>query len=69
MRPVSVNATVLVIGASRGQGYAIAAEHVDRSSHVVATVRGSGRAALHEHRDTADGRLQHRRLVSNPGWP
>lgn len=39
---------VLLIGASRGLGAAIAAEYVDRGAHVVATVRGSGRTPLHE---------------------
>ncbi|GLY92180.1 SDR family NAD(P)-dependent oxidoreductase [Actinoallomurus iriomotensis] len=54
----SKNATVLLIGASRGLGHAIAAEYVDRGSRVVATVRGTGRTALHELRDTAGGRLE-----------
>jgi NAD(P)-dependent dehydrogenase (short-subunit alcohol dehydrogenase family) len=39
---------VLLIGASRGLGAAIAAEYLDRGAHVVATVRGSGRTRLHE---------------------
>jgi NAD(P)-dependent dehydrogenase (short-subunit alcohol dehydrogenase family) len=39
---------VLLIGASRGLGAAIAAEYLDRGAHVVATVRGSGRTPLHE---------------------
>ncbi|WP_328386376.1 SDR family oxidoreductase [Streptomyces sp. NBC_00400] len=54
----SGNATVLLIGASRGLGYAIAAEYLDRGSRVVATVRGSRRTALHELQATADGRLE-----------
>jgi NAD(P)-dependent dehydrogenase (short-subunit alcohol dehydrogenase family) len=58
MSSVSENAAVLLIGASRGLGYAIAAEYIDRGSRVVATVRGSRRTALHELRDTADGRLE-----------
>ncbi|WP_234341605.1 SDR family NAD(P)-dependent oxidoreductase [Streptomyces sp. NRRL S-1813] len=60
MRSPSGNATVLLIGligASRGLGYASAAEYIDRGSRVVATVRGSRRAGLHELRDTADGWL------------
>jgi NAD(P)-dependent dehydrogenase (short-subunit alcohol dehydrogenase family) len=56
--PVSKNATVLLIGASRGLGYAIAAEYLQRGSHVVATVRGPGRTALHELQGTADRRLE-----------
>lgn len=43
-----MNSTVLLIGASRGLGAAIAAEYLDRGAHVVATVRGSGRTPLHE---------------------
>jgi NAD(P)-dependent dehydrogenase (short-subunit alcohol dehydrogenase family) len=39
---------VLLIGASRGLGAAIAAEYLDRGAHVVATVRGTGRTPLHE---------------------
>ncbi|HEY4453399.1 MAG TPA: SDR family NAD(P)-dependent oxidoreductase [Pseudonocardiaceae bacterium] len=39
---------VLLIGASRGLGAAIAAEYLERGAHVVATVRGSGRTPLHE---------------------
>jgi NAD(P)-dependent dehydrogenase (short-subunit alcohol dehydrogenase family) len=54
---VSKNASVLLIGASRGLGYAIAAEYVGRGSQVVATVRSPERTALHHLRDTAGGRL------------
>jgi NAD(P)-dependent dehydrogenase (short-subunit alcohol dehydrogenase family) len=58
MSSVATNETVLLIGASRGLGYAIAAEYIDRGSHVVATVRGPEPTALHELRDTAGGRLE-----------
>lgn len=58
MSPASENATVLLIGASRGLGYAIASEYIDRGSHVVATVRGPARTALHELQETAEGRLE-----------
>jgi NAD(P)-dependent dehydrogenase (short-subunit alcohol dehydrogenase family) len=58
MSSASQNATVLLIGASRGLGYAIAAEYVDRGSQVVATVRGSGRTALHDLQGTAGDRLE-----------
>ena len=54
----SPNRTVLVIGASRGLGYAIAAEYLVRGSRVVATVRGPGRTVLHELGDASDGRLE-----------
>jgi NAD(P)-dependent dehydrogenase (short-subunit alcohol dehydrogenase family) len=58
MSSVSTNGTVLLIGGSRGLGYAIAAEYIDRGSHVVATVRSPARTALHELQDTAGGRLE-----------
>jgi NAD(P)-dependent dehydrogenase (short-subunit alcohol dehydrogenase family) len=49
---------VLLIGASRGLGYAIAAEYIDRGARVVATVRSPARTTLHELQDTAGGRLE-----------
>ena len=49
--------TALILGASRGLGLAIAAEHLARGWDVVATVRGAARTALH---DLAD---QHANLV------
>jgi NAD(P)-dependent dehydrogenase (short-subunit alcohol dehydrogenase family) len=58
MSSVSENATVLLIGASRGLGYAIAEEYIGRGSQVVATVRGPGRTALHDLQETAGGRLE-----------
>lgn len=58
MSPDAGNATVLLIGASRGLGLAIAAEYLDRGSRVVATVRTPGRTALHELQDSAGGRLE-----------
>jgi NAD(P)-dependent dehydrogenase (short-subunit alcohol dehydrogenase family) len=54
----SKNATVLVVGASRGLGYALAAEYLERGSRVVATVRGGDRTPLHELAETAGGRLE-----------
>ncbi len=57
MSTTSENATVLLIGASRGLGCAIAAEYLDRGARVVATVRGPGRTPLHELQDTAGERL------------
>jgi NAD(P)-dependent dehydrogenase (short-subunit alcohol dehydrogenase family) len=58
MSSVSGNETVLLIGASRGLGYAIAAEYLERGSEVVATVRGPERTALHELRGTVGERLE-----------
>jgi NAD(P)-dependent dehydrogenase (short-subunit alcohol dehydrogenase family) len=58
MSSVSQNATVLLVGASRGLGYAIAEEYVERGSQVVATVRGPGRTVLHDLQSTAGQRLE-----------
>ena len=52
------NASVLLIGGSRGLGCAIAKEYIDRGSRVVATARASGRTALHELQNTAGERLE-----------
>jgi NAD(P)-dependent dehydrogenase (short-subunit alcohol dehydrogenase family) len=40
--------TALIAGASRGLGYAMAAELVDRGWHVIGTVRGEGRTEFHD---------------------
>jgi NAD(P)-dependent dehydrogenase (short-subunit alcohol dehydrogenase family) len=57
MSPDSSNATVLLIGASRGLGLAIAAEYVERGAQVVATVRGDRHTPLHELKEGAGDRL------------
>jgi NAD(P)-dependent dehydrogenase (short-subunit alcohol dehydrogenase family) len=57
MSSTSENTTVLLIGASRGLGYAIAEEYTDRGSRVVATVRSTARTKLDELRDNR-GRLE-----------
>jgi NAD(P)-dependent dehydrogenase (short-subunit alcohol dehydrogenase family) len=49
--------TALIIGASRGLGYALAAEYLDRGWQVTATVRGSGQTKLHELASSSEGRL------------
>ncbi len=54
----SKNSSVLLIGASRGLGYAIAAEYTDRGADVVATVRGEARTALHDLQESAGGILE-----------
>ena len=48
---------VLIIGASRGLGHALAAEYLARGWQVTATVRGSGRTQLHELAESSAGRL------------
>ena len=50
--PADSNGRVLLIGASRGLGLALAQEWVRDGRHVVATVRGSGRTPLHDLADT-----------------
>jgi NAD(P)-dependent dehydrogenase (short-subunit alcohol dehydrogenase family) len=47
----------LIIGASRGLGYALAAEYLARGWQVTATVRGSRRTELHDLASSSDGRL------------
>lgn len=56
---------MLLIGASRGLGYAIAQKYIDRGSSVVATVRRTGRTALHELEESAGGRLEIERVDIN----
>lgn len=65
MRLVSRHTTVLLIGASRGLGLAMAADYLDRGSRVVATVRGPGHTALHDLAESADGRLEIEHLDIN----
>ncbi len=49
--------TALLIGASRGLGYAMAEEYVKRGWHVVGTVRGEG-SPLHDLAARAGGQLE-----------
>jgi NAD(P)-dependent dehydrogenase (short-subunit alcohol dehydrogenase family) len=55
---VPKHARVLLIGASRGLGFAIAEEYVDGGAHVVATVRGDARTPLHDLAGTAGDLLE-----------
>lgn len=50
--------TILLIGASRGLGYAMAAEFLRKGWNVVGTVRGGGRTLLHDLADQHEGRLE-----------
>jgi NAD(P)-dependent dehydrogenase (short-subunit alcohol dehydrogenase family) len=51
--------TILLIGASRGLGHAMAAEFLKRGWNVVGTVRaGAGRTLLHDLADAFPGRLE-----------
>jgi len=60
MIPTSTNnrRTVLLIGASRGLGLAMAAEFLQKEWNVVATVRDGARTALHDLADKHRGRLE-----------
>ena len=55
LAPVGV---VLLVGASRGLGLAMADEFAKRRWRVVATVRGSARTGLHDLADAHDGHIQ-----------
>ncbi len=62
MPPTLSDATapaILIIGASRGLGHAMAAEFLHKGWRVVGTVRaGSGRTRLHDLAPASDGRLE-----------
>jgi NAD(P)-dependent dehydrogenase (short-subunit alcohol dehydrogenase family) len=50
--------TALLVGASRGLGYAIAEEFLKRDWNVVGTVRGPARTQLHELAQRSPGRIE-----------
>lgn len=50
--------SLLLIGASRGLGLALAAEYLQRGWHVVATERGASRSGLHALVGSSEGRLE-----------
>ena len=51
--------TILIVGASRGLGHAMAAEFLDQGWHVVGTVRGgTGRTGLHDLAQARGSRLE-----------
>ena len=56
-RPSS-NKTLLLIGASRGLGFALAEEYLKRGWHVVATERARGTSKLHDLLRAAEDRLE-----------
>jgi NAD(P)-dependent dehydrogenase (short-subunit alcohol dehydrogenase family) len=61
MLPAILNAaapTILLIGASRGLGHAMAAEFLKKGWNVVGTVRGGGRTRLHDLADAFAGRVE-----------
>ena len=55
--------SVLLVGASRGLGHAMAAEFASRGWHVIGTVRDpDARTPLHDLADASDGRVEIERL-------
>ncbi|HEY6455018.1 MAG TPA: SDR family NAD(P)-dependent oxidoreductase [Steroidobacteraceae bacterium] len=58
MPPLSSNETLLLIGASRGLGFALAEEYLKRGWHVVATERDGATSKLSGLLDACDGRLE-----------
>jgi NAD(P)-dependent dehydrogenase (short-subunit alcohol dehydrogenase family) len=58
MTSTSPHTALLLIGASRGLGLAIAKEYLDHGSEVVATVRSASRTELHDLQDKSAGRLE-----------
>jgi len=52
------NGTILLVGASRGLGLAMAAEFLKRGWDVVGTIRGSGRTKLHDLADEHESRVE-----------
>jgi NAD(P)-dependent dehydrogenase (short-subunit alcohol dehydrogenase family) len=56
--PALSDKCLLLIGASRGLGYALAGEYLERSWHVVATQRGYSKTKLHDLAAIAGGRLE-----------
>ncbi len=61
MSPALSNATagtILIVGASRGLGHAMAAEFLRKGWTVVGTVRGGSRTLLHDLADAHAGRVE-----------
>lgn len=57
MPAFAANRNLLLIGASRGLGFALAEEYLKRGWNVVATERNAGSSSLHELAQASDGRL------------
>ena len=58
MQTASSDKQLLLIGASRGLGFALAEEYLDRGWHVVATERVESTSRLHTLLETSAGRLE-----------
>ena len=61
----NANKNLLLIGASRGLGLALAKEYLDRGWRVVATARGAAKTALNDLAETSGGRLEIERVDIN----
>jgi NAD(P)-dependent dehydrogenase (short-subunit alcohol dehydrogenase family) len=58
VRAVSSNKQLLLIGASRGLGFALAEEYLERGWQVVATERDSNTSKLHDLLGSTEDRLE-----------
>jgi len=58
MAPLSSDKKLLLIGASRGLGFALAEEYLKRGWHVVATERARTTSQVHNLLEASDGRLE-----------
>jgi NAD(P)-dependent dehydrogenase (short-subunit alcohol dehydrogenase family) len=58
MSTLRTQRTLLLVGASRGLGYAMAEEFLNRGWNVVGTVRGEARTRLHELAQRSAGRVE-----------
>jgi NAD(P)-dependent dehydrogenase (short-subunit alcohol dehydrogenase family) len=58
MSTLQTQRTLLLVGASRGLGYAMAEEFLNRGWNVVGTVRGEARTRLHELAQRSAGRVE-----------
>src|SRR5258708_32299968 len=58
MPTLASNKQLLLIGASRGLGFALAEEYLKRGWHVVATERFRTTSQLHNLLEASDGRLE-----------
>ena len=58
MAAKSPNGSILIIGASRGLGHAMAAEFLEKGWQVIGTVRGEKRTLLHDLADENPGRVE-----------
>ena len=56
--PKNTAGTILLVGASRGLGHAMAADFAERGWSVVGTVRGEARTGLHDLADAHPGRIE-----------